>query len=848
MKRLLTLAAMFLCSLLTFAQFTGSGSGTESDPYLIFNPIQLDQLRNFLNKDGVCFKLMADIDLTEYLEDSNPTQGWQPVGTTSTPFKGILDGNDKKITGLWIERASSDYVGFFGATLNATIKNTTIKFTSLKGNNNTGLLIGYSQNTLISDCKIDGEIWGLSNVGGCIGASNASTCTNITSSVNVNGNGDYIGGLIGYADGSRKISECHISTKEIIGGNYVGGICGVNLGGTNDIVSCFVNTNISGNNYVGGISGSTHYYESGWTTFVLGNISKCGFWGSIKASSCVGGIAGSYYGEGEISDCYAVGDINAMSDYVGGLIGSSGADIRVYSGGAFKNRKSNVSNCYFCGSVYGLQHVGGLIGYKYAGSVINCYVKASVYGTSNIGGLIGYAEGFEKTRNYQSHLTLKNNAAITNYVKATGNNVARIVGKKGDYVDGTVSDNKASSRSIVIEAGIAKDVNDDENNGTGVSLTMLKLKATYVAMGFDFTDTWEIQETECHPYMKTQTAPPVITSSITSGATVISGKCVDGGMVTLEIDGVKQQKVSSGHDFSFNVSPLQAGHEVRLSAKADGKELSYYTTEVVSFLGKGTEADPYLVYTAADLTCVYRRGYYKQMIDIDLAEYINQFSPTEGWQSIGRDGSETIHFDGDGHKITGLWCNSTRDNTGLFSCFANGTIKNLTVETAKGKQVKGGSNTGILIGKIINGTIENCRVTGTVVDGTPVGGMVGLFDGGKISLSQANVIINTTREKSYVGGLVGEITSGEIDQCVTLGTVTATGKESYVGGLVGKNSSNVTNCYSNANVTSSYNAAGLIAYNYGVADKCYATGNIFSSNYGAGVIGYNDGANAVVKN
>ncbi len=184
----------------------------------------------------------------------------------------------------------------------------------------------------------------------------------------------------------------------------------------------------------------------------------------------------------------------------------------------------------------------------------------------------------------------------------------------------------------------------------------------------------------------------------------------------------------------------------------------------------------------------------------------------------------------------------------MFSCFANGTIKNLTVEVASGKQVKGGANTGILIGKMMNGTIENCHVSGKVTDGTPVGGMVGLFDGGKISLCQANVTINTTGEQSYVGGLVGEITGGEIDQCFTLGTLTATGKETYIAGLVGKNSATMTNCYSNATITSPYCAAGIVAYNYSVVDKCYATGNLFSSNYAAGVIGYNDGANAVVKN
>ena len=340
----------------------------------------------------------------------------------------------------------------------------------------------------------------------------------------------------------------------------------------------------------------------------------------------------------------------------------------------------------------------------------------------------------------------------------------------------------------------------------------------------------------------------MIQSLVVSGATTVSGKCVDGGTVTLEIDGVTQQMVSKNHEFSFTVSPLQAGHEVRVSAKADGKEQSYFTTEVVSFLGKGTEDDPYQISTAVDLTQVYRKGYYKLMNDIDLTSYINQFSPTEGWQSIGRDGSETIHFDGGGHKITGLWCNSTRDNTGLFSCFANGEIKNLTVETAKNKQVKGGKNTGIIIGKMINGTIENCVVSGSVADGTPVGGIVGLMDNGNISKCQANVTINTTGATSYVGGIVGEITGGGIDQCFTQGTLTATGSESYAAGLVGKNSATITNCYSNATITSSYNAAGIVAYNYGVVDKCYATGNLFSSNYAAGIIGYNDGANAVVKN
>ncbi len=837
MKRLLTLAVSFLCCMATsFAQFSGSGSGTESDPFCITNPIQLNQLRNFLNQQNVYFRLEADIDLTEFLEDENSTEGWQPIGTKSTPFKGIFDGNGKTVSGLWIKRSGTDYVGFFGNLNGGTVKNLTLTGGNVHGNEHVGFLSGYGGT--VSDCSFSGSVSGYSYIGGCIGES--GVINRVKSTVDVLGKwhsytikdgekiydgGDYVGGLSG-SNGS--FNDCIVTNNYVSGTNYVGGICGSN-GNKNVTKSCYVYSNVSGNNFIGGIYGKSDSYHC--------DILNSGFCGNIEGSSYIGGIGGNVR-QSNIKNCWAIGHIKALGNYIGGLIG-------FYSEGY----NSYIQNGYFSGSVTGNEQVGGLVGssesvsgYYERNDIMYNYVNASVVGSKFVGGLCGY---LFKT-------TLKSNAVMATSIKATESNVGRIYGERGSSVQigemGTANENKALNRAIVIEAGVAKDITDNEQNGAGVSPTTLKLKATYVAMGWDFNDTWAIQETECYPYMQTQTAPPVIQSKLVSGATVVSGKCVDGGTVTLEIDGVKQQMVSTGHEFSFTVSPLQAGHDVRLSAKVDGKEQSYYTTETVAYLGKGTAEDPYQVYTAADLTGVYRKGYFKLMNDIDLTDYINQFSPSEGWESIGREGSETIHFDGDGHKITGLWCNTTRNNTGLFSCFANGEIKNLTVETAKGKQVKGGKNTGILIGKMMNGTIENCRVVGTLGDGTPVGGLVGLFEGGKISLCQASVTINATLEASYVGGIAGDITSGTIDQCVTIGTLRATGKESYVGGLVGRNRAEVTNCYSNAAIHSSYNAAGLVAYNYNKVEKCYATGDIYSQNYGAGVIGYNDGSSAVVKN
>ena len=579
MKRLLALAVMFLCCVATtFAQFSGSGSGTENDPYLILNPIQLSQMRNYLNQDGVYFKLMANIDVSEFIEDEWSSQGWMPIGTSSTPFKGVLDGNGKTITGLWIKRSNADYVGFFGYTQNATIKNVTIVAKDIVGKDNVAGLSGYSDNSTFNGVNFSAtKIQGGTNVGGLAGKSNYTTISgcSIISTIEITGIGNDVGGIVGCIP-SGSISECKVSCNAIIGANGVGGVFGTDNSKVAPITNCHVQGNINGGDDVGGICGHSS-----------GNITNAVFCGNVTAINKAGGISGSRDG-GTTCACYAVAHVNASGNLVGGLIGKSSGN--------------NLRDSYFSGTISGNEQVGGLVGYQYRGETCRCYTNTAISGAKAVGGLVGRIE----SSSYTSQTYLNSNVAICSSIKATVGNVGRIYGEGNGYVTigsmGTTKENKAWNRAIVIKAGVAQDIEDNEQNGTSVSVTTLKLKATYVAMGWDFTNIWDIQETECYPYMKSQTAPPVIQSQVISGATTISGKCVDGGTVTLEIDGVKQQMVSKNHEFSFTVSPLQAGHEVRVSAKADDKEQSYFTTAVVSFLGKGTETDPYQISTAADLT------------------------------------------------------------------------------------------------------------------------------------------------------------------------------------------------------------------------------------------------------
>jgi hypothetical protein len=57
--------------------FSGEGSGTSGDPYIITTAAQLDEMRN-LSDDVYYFKLGADIDLD--VAPYNTGEGWVPIG------------------------------------------------------------------------------------------------------------------------------------------------------------------------------------------------------------------------------------------------------------------------------------------------------------------------------------------------------------------------------------------------------------------------------------------------------------------------------------------------------------------------------------------------------------------------------------------------------------------------------------------------------------------------------------------------------------------------------------------------------------------------------------------------
>ena len=932
MKRFLLIWALFLCSLSTaFAQFSGSGSGTEDDPYLIFNAEQLSQMRNFLGRRDVYFKLMSDIDLSNWIEENNPEQGWLPIGVRLSKFQGILDGNGHRISNVYIRRNSTSNVGFFGCTDDATIQNLTLQG-SVEGYQDVGGICGKASFTTFKNCKVNFDVKGSTSVGSISGSSDDSHFTNceVTSS---NLKGSYVGGLVG-SDDRCEYSFCEVTTTNI-NGKIAGGLIGDTYSNSN-ISSCNIDVTIEGQDHLGGLIG----YKGGYygavslennkvrasiigTDHIGGligevgeeiaydlitvsqsiSIKKCAFYGSLFGNNWVGGLIGNIYvhhwatkeklsASCNISNSYSICNINAK-DHVGGLLGFykfSTAEWSTPDRPYEISASNNIDNSFYSGTIYGQNNVGGIVGTICIRKTDRCEISnsfslGSICGANIVGGILGIAEPYiDKYQKKSGNTYIYSCASILASLSATNDYVGRVIGKIGERLTcggvGSSKGNLALASMIVSKAGIVQDLTDNEQNGTKTSSSALKLRANYVAHGWDFNNDWTIQETESYPYKPWQAAPPQITSKLVSKETTVSGKSINGGTVYIEIgDSYKSSVACNGNRWSFSVPPLQSGDLVRVYAIAEGKNQSPYTDTYVEYPGSGTLSDPYRVYTAADLQGVYKKGYYKMMNDINLTEWINKKSPTEGWPAIGKEGLASVYFDGNGHTVSGLWCNTTAKYNGLFSNFPNGYIKNLNVTVAEGKEVRGGDCTGIVIGRFANGIIDNVTASGATYGSKRSGGIVGVADGLKINNSTFDGTLKSDSVNAILGGIAGEIQGGEITRSrarstiissnegsiagalvgknyskisssYANGDVTLTGKNSYSGGLVGQNqeSAIVENCYSTADVTSTLYAAGLVAYNYGKVNNSYSKGNVNSEFYGAGVVGYNDGANATVDN
>ena len=229
--------------------------------------------------------------------------------------------------------------------------------------------------------------------------------------------------------------------------------------------------------------------------------------------------------------------------------------------------------------------------------------------------------------------------------------------------------------------------------------------------------------------------------------------------------------------------------------------------------GNGTESNPYLVSTKAQLNNVrnYLNAHFLLTADLVFTEADFEvdgpyYNDSDCWEPIGKFSGV---FDGGDHTIYNLKVDTVDDYAGLFGK-VSGTVCNLRLSNAN---IQGDSYLGALCG-YNSGTIRNVCVLSSSVLGS-----------------------------EYVGGVCG-YNASDVYDCYVTGTVTATGQ--YVGGISGYSGGDIARCYNEATVkTNSGYAGGITGYlNYNTTiTSSVNTGAVTGSSYAGGIVGYMYGGN-----
>ena len=226
--------------------------------------------------------------------------------------------------------------------------------------------------------------------------------------------------------------------------------------------------------------------------------------------------------------------------------------------------------------------------------------------------------------------------------------------------------------------------------------------------------------------------------------------------------------------------------------------------------GNGTESDPWLISSVADLQLLantinngdaaafdadctgtgdgipgnYHGYYFKQTIDLDLSDIVN-------WDPIGYSGSFYFagNYDGGGHSISNATCAGKNDvdgfaTAGIFGWVAFGSVKNLTVKNADffAEGNKNMSYAGGVLAVAYNCTVENCSVYNS-----------------KIESRRA-----PNENSNYAGGITGIALDSSFEKCASVKNTIRHGSfgGGFIGSVDGEGKSNFTNCYvANCTVT-----------------------------------------------
>ncbi|MBN2238842.1 MAG: hypothetical protein JW712_03635 [Dehalococcoidales bacterium] len=322
------------CGRMSFEIATVPGTGTESDPWSISTPVQFLAF-SFSSEywgEGTWASLVHDLDMEDVLFGRTDTYDYHLGGFDNdnnvVPYNGTFDGNGHIISNYLKDIRNAWFVppaGLFSVVgETGTVKNLRLEDCVVAGEDDTGILCGRNEGTIINCHVADSpetiylQVWGTyvtsivssSNTGGLVGYNDGGTIIQCSSTAGVRGTKN-VGGLVGLNENGT-IQESFASTA-VLGDEKVGGLCGCNNGGT--IVNCYSTGACSG------------VKDASVNVFDAEAMPKSGYEGIMVSisfpSSVIGGLCGQNSHDGLIDKCYSRSVLASGSNIMGGLLGSN---------------------------------------------------------------------------------------------------------------------------------------------------------------------------------------------------------------------------------------------------------------------------------------------------------------------------------------------------------------------------------------------------------------------------------------------------------------------------------------------------------------------------------------------
>ena len=338
------------------------------------------------------------------------------------------------------------------------------------------------------------------------------------------------------------------------------------------------------------------------------------------------------------------------------------------------------------------------------------------------------------------------------------------------------------------------------------------------------------------------------------------------------VNDVKQECDGTSLDFSGKLGTFNVKVTAVNPGLYDSSETAE-TTITINDYGKGTEEEPYKIYSASDWNDFSdlvsndegKAGYQDKFIELaDDIDFENTCVIPAGKSALL---SFKGTLDGKNHTLKNAKIGDGTASHQAFFYLLNGTVKNLNFEkiTVTGGNATGAASSAAVISagnSSLDFTIDNCHVSNSTITSGPhdgdkggsyAAGLVGRCNNANATIRNCSVT-NTTISclVENTGGVIGLLAAGVIENVKSSGN-TITGGNRYVGGIAGNiTTGTLTNIESTDNtITAKLNAGGVTG---GMSDATLInavsknnTCTVASVSCG-GVVGLCEGTQALIIN